>query len=118
MCEQTDPLRRSAIAVPGEVKDFFEAYGGKQADCRSLRLLPSAESARLVDNWLRYGFPRDRQFIPIAEDENGDLFCIACAADCRGQIFHLPWSGDEEFQFATLDDFIAAHVKIRKATAR
>jgi hypothetical protein len=110
MCGECDSPRRSVFAVSQAVKDFFYLYGGRLAVSRTLRLLTSAESARLVDNWPRYGFSCERRYVPIAEDENGDLFCVACAEDYSGQVFHLHWAGDEEFRFASLEDFLHSHL--------
>ena len=110
-------LKKSSFAIPQAIKDYFQTYGGNEMGSRSLRLLGSAESARLVDNWLRYGLPSERQYLPIAEEENGDLLCVACAEHCHGQIFLVPWSGEEEYRFASVNDFIDAHIKLQNVTA-
>jgi hypothetical protein len=101
--------QRTGFALPPAVRDFFAALGGVEIASTSLKLLPVAESRRLLDNWPRYGFSCDRGYVPIAEEKNGDLFCVACAGDCRGQVFHLAWAGEEEMRFACLEDFMREH---------
>ena len=98
--------QRTGFSLPPAVCDFFEKLGDVEVASDSLKLLPLCESRRLLENWPRYGFSGDRGYVPIAEDQNGDLFCVACADDCRGQVFHLAWAGEEELRFASLEDFV------------
>ncbi|HSZ54751.1 MAG TPA: SMI1/KNR4 family protein [Tepidisphaeraceae bacterium] len=99
--------KRTGVAVPEALRGFFRDFAGREAG--ALKLLPLVESERLLQNWLLYGFSKDRGYVPIAEDPNGDLYCLACAPQYCGQVFHLAWAGEEEMRFHSLNDFVAAH---------
>ena len=98
--------QRTGIVLPPAVCEFFEKRSGVEIQPGSLKLLPLAEARRMVENWPRYGFSTDRGYVPIAEEDNGDLFCVACAESCLGQVFHLAWAGEEEVRFASLEEFV------------
>jgi hypothetical protein len=97
---------RTGLSLPPAVCEFFQTLGGVEVPAHSLKLLPLAEARRLLENWPRYGFSSDRGYVPIAEEENGDLFAVACAEDCYGQVFHLAWAGEEERRFASVEEFV------------
>ena len=94
--------KRTASAMPPNVAKCLQTFGGLAIPALSMKLLTISESKRLMENWPRYGFSCDRGYVPIAEDRNGDLYCVACADGFRGQVFHLAWSGEETLRFASL----------------
>jgi hypothetical protein len=97
--------QQAGFALPAALRDFFQKFAASQTP-ESLKLLPLAEATRLLDNWPRYGFSSDRGYVPIAEDQNGDLFAVACAEPWRGQVFHLAWAGEEEPLFENVESFL------------
>lgn len=96
--------KRVGSALGESLGKFFQSFGG--SEIRGVKFLPRPESQRLLDNWPRFGFSCDRGYVPIAEDVNGDLFCVACAAPWHGQVFHLAWDGDETARFESLQAFV------------
>lgn len=105
--------QRTGIVLPPAVCEFFEKLSGAGIQGGSLKLLPLAEARRMVENWPRYGFSIERGYVPIAEEDNGDLFCVACAQSCRGQVFHLAWAGEEEVRFGSVEEFMT-HMEDRR----
>ena len=60
----------------------------------------------MLDNWPRYGF--EPGYLPIAEDDKGDLYCVRCHPPQQGHVFHLRWSGGDLDQFGDVEQFIKA----------
>lgn len=100
--------RRTGLILPPALRAFFKGTNALPATQTPVRLLRSAESKRLLDNWPRFGFPAAPGYVPIAEDPAGDLFCLATRGPTCGQVFLLAWSGADYPAYPSLEGFLTA----------
>ena len=71
------------------------------ASCGAIRLLSLGDVTIMLDNWPRYGF--EPGYLPIAEDDKGDLYCVRCLPPEQGHVFHLLWTGEDLDQFGDVE---------------
>jgi cell wall assembly regulator SMI1 len=95
---------RTGFTFPDALRNLYLRLGGTSSE--AIRLLSLSDVIFMLDNWPRYGF--DPGYLPIAEDDKGDLYCVRCHAPRQGHVFHLRWSGEDLDQFGDVEQFIKA----------
>ena len=103
-------VRRTGLALPSSLREFFRGFQRTSTSEGSITLLTLWESKRMLDSWPRFGFSTERGYVPIAEDTNGDLYCVCCRGPERGRVFHLAWAGDEVLAYPSVEQFVQAMV--------
>lgn len=95
---------RSGFPFPDSLRQLY--LTGGSADTDAVRLLSLSEVTIMLDNWPRYGFAPG--YLPIAEDDKGDLYCIRCRPPHQAHVFHLRWTGEDLDQFGDVEQFVKA----------